>query len=99
MLFQNGLNTILQVAAQSKYHSSFRHAFWLPDGLALLDARSTGVDIPNASNLAESYRDLIAQGRLENKFFSYSVWSPDDNSIVSSSNPTPTLTATLMPKD
>lgn len=64
----------------------FQHAFWSPDGLALLDVRSTGVDIRNPTNLAESYRALIAPGRLENKFFTYSVWSPDDNSVASSTS-------------
>lgn len=47
---------------------------------------ATGIDIRNATNFGEVYRTFVAPKRLENSFFTYSVWSPDGNIIASSTD-------------
>ena len=60
----------------------FQHAFWNPNGTGLLDVLAQGLQFRKATDLSKVSSGFIAPGRLENKLFTYSAWSPDGSSVA-----------------
>ncbi|MBA3874745.1 MAG: hypothetical protein H0X30_36920, partial [Anaerolineae bacterium] len=69
----------LQAVSTENY---FQQAFWNPNGTRILDVLAQRVQIRNATKLSKVSSGFIAPGRLEDKLFTYSVWSPDGSSVA-----------------
>jgi WD40 repeat protein len=64
----------------------FQHAYWNPDGTKFLDVIKPAIQITSGSDVSKNYGGLVAPKRLDNIFFTDSIWSPDGKRIASSSD-------------